>query len=98
MEHTYLCDINETNYRVQNNCVNYWHHVLYGSEGSNHIFFAIRIRHPQVSGRRFTDTRVVLLVLRARHCDHVSSPQDSVLLHASVSSRYLKNCLAHFFF
>ena len=86
------------------NCVNYWHHVLYVSEGSNHvtatwkkdffplfvclfIFFAIRIsrfffssyffcypnffpsaffhphfpiriRHPQVSGPRFTDTPI----------------------------------------
>ena len=25
------------NYRVQNNCANYWHHVLYVSEGSNHL-------------------------------------------------------------
>ena len=29
--------LNERNYRVQNNCVNYWHHVLYVSEGSNHV-------------------------------------------------------------
>ena len=33
----YFCDINERNYRVQNNCVNYWQHVLYVSEGSNHV-------------------------------------------------------------
>ena len=90
----YFCDINGRNYRVRNNFVNYWHHILYVSEGSNHwqrlereisflnclfvyiiiIFFAIRIsrifssyyfcyphfliriRYPQVSGPRFTDT------------------------------------------
>ena len=27
----------ERNYRVQNNCANYCHHVLYVSEGSNHV-------------------------------------------------------------
>ena len=31
-ERPYFCDINEMNYRVQNNCVNYWHHVLYVSK------------------------------------------------------------------
>ena len=36
-ERPYFCDINERNYRVQNNCVNYWHHVLYVIEGSNHV-------------------------------------------------------------
>ena len=81
------------------NCVNYWYHVLYVSEGFNHVtatwkrdffpvclfilfyfiflpseflvvsfllfllsaFFSIRIRHPQVSGPRFTDTLSVSL-------------------------------------
>ena len=28
--------LNERNYRVQN-CTNYWHHVHYVSEGSNHV-------------------------------------------------------------
>ena len=27
----------ERNYREQNNCANYWHQVLYVSEGSNHV-------------------------------------------------------------
>ena len=36
MERPYFCDINERNYRVQN-CASYWHHVLYVSEGSNHV-------------------------------------------------------------
>ena len=27
----------ERNYRVQKNCANYWHYVLYVSEGSNHV-------------------------------------------------------------
>ena len=109
MERPYFCDINERNYRVKN-CANYWHHVLYVSEGSNHVtatwkkdffpllvclflfffllsaflvffssyffcyphfffpsaffypHFPIRIRHPQVSGPRFTDTRLIKLV------------------------------------
>ena len=32
-ERPYFCYINPRNYRVQNHCVNYWHHVLYVIEG-----------------------------------------------------------------
>ena len=86
-ERSVLISVTQRNYRVQN-CANYWHHVLYVSEGSNHVtatwkkdffpfflyvflyffiflssaffypHFPIRIRQPQVSGPRFTDTRM----------------------------------------
>ena len=29
--------LNERNYRVQNNCVNYWNHVPYVSKGFNYV-------------------------------------------------------------
>ena len=36
MERPYFCDINESNYMVQN-CANRWRHVLNVSEGFNHV-------------------------------------------------------------
>ena len=35
-ERSVLISVTQRNYRVQN-CANYWHHVLYVSEGSNHV-------------------------------------------------------------